>query len=369
MYEETLHRAAELLGCDVSLVDQLGGADRSTVLRVRTSRPDHPTAVVKWFARPDRARSSGGYGYAREYAGLSTIPGVPALLAVDHDLALLIMSDVGSGPGLSEALLGDDPGLAWTRSAEWATALGRLCAGSRSEVEAFRDAVASVDPDTRTRGGLPSPGLPREALTRLQTIGFGDPAEVADELVIFDQLAEPDPRDAVVTAGDFCPDNVIFTAGGPRFVDLEGSSVHHLALDAAYAWMPFGTCWCLYDAPADFTVHLTAAFEQAVRPELAATLDDPDWPLVLQAAGAYTVLTMTEISWEAAQRDVVVERADGLPLFTTPRQRLAARWRWAATTLTGLPRLRAGFGVAADWAERTWTPGWPTYPAFTSPGR
>lgn len=275
MDEETLDRAAALLGGEVTLVGQLSGSDRSTVLRVQTDHPGHPTAVIKRFTRPDHARRSGGYGYAREYAGLRTIPGGPELLAADHDQVMLIMSDVGPGPGLSEALLGDDPDLAWTRSAEWATALGRVCADSRSRVEAFRAAIATVDPDTRSRGGLPSPGLPREALDRLEAIGFGDPIEFTDELAIFDRLAEPQPRDAVVTAGDFCPDNMIFTADGPRFVDLEGSSVHHLALDAAYAWMPFGTCWCLFDAPADFAPHLTGGVRAGGAPRAGCDAGRP----------------------------------------------------------------------------------------------
>lgn len=205
MYEDTLRAASTLLGCDVSLVEALGEKSRATVLRVRTARLDHPTAVVKRFVHSELARRSGGFGYAREFAGLSTIPGTPLILAADHDRGLLVMSDVGSGPGLSDTLLGSDPAIAYARGEAWATALGRLCAQGRSRIEAFGDAIAEVDPENRTRGGLPSPGLPREALARLQTIGFGHPSEFAGELTIFDRLAEPAPRDAVVTAGTSAP--------------------------------------------------------------------------------------------------------------------------------------------------------------------
>ena len=122
------------------------------------------------------------------------------------------------------------------------------------------------------------------------TIGFGDPADHVDELAVGKRLLEPDRRDAVVTPGDFCPDNVIFTGAGPRFVDLEGSSVHHLAMDAAYAATPFGTCWCLFDAPAGFTTGATRPDpRRGPAPACAVTQADgraPRWPISAAAVSS-----------------------------------------------------------------------------------
>lgn len=354
-----LARIAELLGGDVRVLEDLGGSDRSRVWRLTVG---DGTVIAKWFARSDAGTNSGGYGLVREYAGLRVIPETPELVAADLDLGLVIMTDLGSGPTLADALLGDDPDLAGRRCAEWANAMGRLCAGSRA-VGDFAELLRACDPDTRLAGGMPSPNLVAEGLQRLADAGLAIPASVELERRGFERLVHPEADAAVVTPGDFCPDNVIFTDGGPRFVDLEGSSIHHVAFDAAYAVMPFGTCWCLFDAPRDFTGLLDRAFRRGAEPELSPVLDADAWPMLVQLACAYTALMMTELSWAAAHNDHV-DIPEGL---TTPRQRLVARWRWAAANLSLLPGLGSLFAVAVDLAHRQWSPGsltWPRYPAF-----
>lgn len=102
---------------------------------------------------------------------MQTVAETPELLAADPAAGLLIMIDVGTGPSLADALLGDDHDLAWSRCAEWADALGRLCAGSQPHVDAFRAAVTALDPDSRSPGGMPSPRLADQALVRLQQSG------------------------------------------------------------------------------------------------------------------------------------------------------------------------------------------------------
>src|SRR5689334_6121480 len=109
MRDDGLDAARLLLpGVRLESVERLTGSDRSDVRRVRLGTADgddRETVVVKSFL-------GGGEGWARESAALSVLPdGAPAarLLRSGAEPPVLVLSDLGSGPNVSDALLGDDP--------------------------------------------------------------------------------------------------------------------------------------------------------------------------------------------------------------------------------------------------------------------
>lgn len=330
----------------------LRGSPRTTVLRCRDQ---DGTVVVKQFATTRTVANSGGYGFAREWAGLQTVAGAPQLLATSTEHALLVMEDVGLSPTLADLLLGIDPDTARTATLEWARTVGRtVAAGAEASVRTrFADLITERDPRTRSRGGPPSPELPRAAVDRLAGHGIVVPDSVAAELSRLARLAADEA--SCLSPGDFCPDNAVVEGDRVRLVDLEGAAVHHPALAAAYLVMPLSTCWCLADFGEGFTSLLWQEFRTAAS-ALDQVWDSPTWTEDLQLACASHVLAMTELSLGGlVAGDIPLAPASG-------RQRLAARWRWAGEHLTTLP------GIAELCRRALHHFGWPSelplYPAF-----
>src|SRR5262249_12082151 len=135
--------------------------------------------------------------FLNEWASLQLLtelaPGVaPRFLGGDRDLGFLIMEDLGSGPGLDDALLGDDPARAADMLVGLFETVGRMHAltlRQRARFEALRGPVErepSTLQDEVTR-----------ALSRLDI----EPAPG-----FFAALEPPCDLDALVH-GDPCPDN------------------------------------------------------------------------------------------------------------------------------------------------------------------
>lgn len=96
----------------------LGGSARSAVCRVRARNDDgsDTTLIVKRFF-------SAGEVWVRETAALSIIlpgAGLPVVIASSAQPPIIVMSDLGSGPTLADALLGEDPELAASTLVLWA---------------------------------------------------------------------------------------------------------------------------------------------------------------------------------------------------------------------------------------------------------
>src|SRR5437016_577475 len=138
--EDGLDAARALLpGVRLETEDRLGGNDRSVVERVRATWPDgaERTLVVKQYV-------SAGEGWVRESAALAVIPGgvqVPRVVACGSQPPLLIIADLGGGPSVADALLGDDPQAAEELLAAWARAMAQLHSLTRGARAAFRDAL------------------------------------------------------------------------------------------------------------------------------------------------------------------------------------------------------------------------------------
>jgi hypothetical protein len=114
---DALEVAAELLRVErVEQVAELGGSRRSVVRRVRAGAK---TFIVKEYLQPEEMT------WSREAAGLKAAAGVraPRLIGVHEDPAVVVMSDLGSGPNVADALLGRDAALGRDRVLAWAESL------------------------------------------------------------------------------------------------------------------------------------------------------------------------------------------------------------------------------------------------------
>jgi hypothetical protein len=89
-------------GVRVEFLALLSGSSRSRVRRVRA---DSHTLIGKEFARLDE-------GWVRECAALSVLPAevrAPRFIAAGAVPPTVVMSDVGPGASVADALLGQDP--------------------------------------------------------------------------------------------------------------------------------------------------------------------------------------------------------------------------------------------------------------------
>ena len=137
-------------GAPVRLADaeDLGGSDRSVVMRVRVAESPFElprTLVVKHYgACPEQARSD---PFAHEAASCQLTTALPPearvgpeLIAHDAGERLLVLEDLGRGATLADVLFEDDPRVAERALLAWARALGRLhrtTAGCEADFDAL----------------------------------------------------------------------------------------------------------------------------------------------------------------------------------------------------------------------------------------
>jgi aminoglycoside/choline kinase family phosphotransferase len=133
---DALQVAAGILEVDqVEQSAELGGSRRSIVRRVRAGSE---TFIVKEYLQPEEMT------WSREAAGLKAAAGVraPRLLGFSEDPAVAVMSDLGSGGNLADALLGTAAGYGASGVLAWAEAIGELQAHAADRLDVFREALA-----------------------------------------------------------------------------------------------------------------------------------------------------------------------------------------------------------------------------------
>src|SRR5689334_2327080 len=119
-------------GRSVTVMATLGGSNRSVVRRVLAGGRH---LIVKEYLQADE-------GWVRERAALSVLPSevpAPRLLAASAIPPVVVMSDLGDGPSVADALLGTDPAAAADAVVAWARTLAglhRATAGLRAEFAA-----------------------------------------------------------------------------------------------------------------------------------------------------------------------------------------------------------------------------------------
>ena len=230
----------------VELVDVLGGSQRSKVCRVRG---DRDTLIVKEFVEP-------GEGWVRESAALSVMPAAaptPRLIAEGAVPPIVVMSDVGPGASVADALLGPDPVAAADAVVDWARAIGTLHRATAGLRDAFRDALARRATDRP----VPESTLPKDLDDTARTLawhakelGVDVPPRAVDELRgLGERLGDTGP--AALTPADACPDNNVRTGDGLVLIDFEGAQWRHVAWDLAYLVVPWPSCWCSWLIPTE----------------------------------------------------------------------------------------------------------------------
>ncbi|GMA22986.1 hypothetical protein GCM10025864_07450 [Luteimicrobium album] len=365
-----LAAASAAVGLPLTDPVDLGGSERSLVLRARGADRDDETVVVKQFlpARGDGPAADTPDGYVRELVGLRTLDAAPDLLAHDDASRLLVMTDAGTWPTLADLLLAPgaptDRDRAWAESLSWAGTLGRTVAESASRASHVRRLLDEHGARDEDVAALLSRGA--HALDDLAGgTADDDRARLDDEVARMAALFAPGAAD-VVSPTDTCPDNALRTPSGWTFLDLEGTSVHHLALDAAYTLLPFATCWCVFDAPHGYPDALLEAFEDGARPHLPGVVDGAGWRTeVLTACGAYVLAAGAWLLASAHEDRPTVGPEGRSPSY---RELLVQRWRWGSAHLRDeLPATAALCAAALHAADERWggTHGPGPYRAFS----
>jgi hypothetical protein len=242
---EALATAARTIGRTLTVVETLRGSSRTRVVRAAVDGGPE-TVIVKAHA----ARFADHW--ARESAALAVLRGrglpVPDLIAVVDDPPLVVLRDLGDGPSLADALLGEDAAVATRRLNAWADALATLHAATTGDGPRFAAAlgaeVSTVDS---------TPGLLADAAdllaTRLPDLGIAPRASALAQLR--NAAAAFGPGGHALTPADACPDNNVATPSGLVLLDFEQATMRHVAWDAAYLVLPWPSCWCSWDLPAE----------------------------------------------------------------------------------------------------------------------
>lgn len=360
---------------DLAPGTELGGSARSRVSRHRVNQAPvqwGSSVVVKTFlapeaGSPDEADAGAGAhteGFLRERAGLRYLPGTPALLAEDAPNTTLVMEDVGAAPTLADLLVGDDPGAAWAACLRWARALGAHVVADPEVLQQFRaDLGPAEETNRRLMAALPGAGLDAMVDWGVRHAEAAR-AEISEA---FTGLLGESTRE-VISAGDTCPDNAVLTEPAVRFLDTEGTAVHPVAIDAAYALQPFSSCWCVFTPPSGLREAMLAEFTAGASGQLPQLATDPHWPA--QVRGAVVIFTVVSAAWLLpSARTKVASIGPAGALAPNHRQLLVSRWRQViAEAADDFPDTAAAADEAITRALREWggngalnLPGYPAW--------
>jgi hypothetical protein len=184
-------------------------------------------------------------------------------------------------------------------------------------------------------------------------LGLSVPAGLDDEMAGINGLLAADTH-RVFSPGDICPDNNLLTPDGLRMLDFEGASFHSVFHDAAYARMPFATCWCVYALPDGLAGEIEELYRAEVVRVFPDLADDRIWRPGMHAAVAL---------WTVCMSAVLLGRVSGPHV----RQILRYRWQSLLDQLEAegeLPALAAAMRALLE-ATAGWRAGYlPLYPAF-----
>jgi hypothetical protein len=285
--ERTMGLAEELLtrrhGATVRLADpeDLGGSDRSLVVRVRVAENPFSlprTLVIKHYL--DDGGDAGADRFRYEAASCQLFTAMPAehraspmLVAHDAGHRLLVLEDLGRCATLADRLDEPDSKAAERALLGWARALGRMQASTagrehdfgallrRFGERAWRDPLA--DDARAALAEVP------DLLARLLRVEAA-PAAVEQARGSAKLLGGSGFR--AFSPSEVCPDNCLVTGGGARFLDFEWGCFRDVALTAASVRLPFPGWARPAVLPSGMTEAMTAAWQSAVAgvwPELA----------------------------------------------------------------------------------------------------
>lgn len=262
--------------------EDLGGSDRSIVLRVRVASSPFAlprTLVLKRYVVP--ADGEPRDSFVREAVSYQLFTSLaaedrmcPELFAHEGDSRLLVLEDLGRAPTLAETLLGTDARAAERVLLSWSHSLGRMHATTAGR-EADFDALQRRLNPPRSKDPLAVSGpIALDELPAVLDAKLGVPTSAAAR-----ECAERTKgllstgRHRAFSPSDSCPDNNLITSKGVRFLDFEGGCVRNIMFDAAYLRVPFPSCWCAFALPTGMTDAMLAGWRAEVR-TMWADLDD-----------------------------------------------------------------------------------------------
>lgn len=252
-----------LPGAALAELGVLGGSHRSEVRRVRASWPDRETTVIA------KRFGSAGEGWVRECAALSILPeGAPAPRPVAEcaEPAIVVMSDLGSGPAVSDALLADDPVHAAEAVQLWAQTVGELHRATLELRERFHAALGLRSGDIPVADHTVSTDIDEATLALEQwciRLDVGVPPHALSQLRELPRRLGPGGP-AALSPSDACPDNNIRVDDGLVLLDFEGAQWRHVAWDVAYLTVPWPSCWCSWRLPGDVVERAVERYRAAV---------------------------------------------------------------------------------------------------------
>lgn len=324
--DETVLAAERLLtarlGAQVELADpaDLGGSDRSLVLRVRVART--PFSLARTLVVKHRTTDEDADGFAREAASCQLFtalhpddrPG-PALIASDPAQRLLVLEDLGRAGTVENLLLDGDRAQAERALQDWARALGRLHAATSGR-EADFAALLRRQGESGTGDPLAEQG--RAALE-------GVPDLLDDELGTSPSpgLEEDTRRAAKLLDGgryrafspaDLGPDNAVVVGRTVRFIDFEGGGFRTALLDAAQLRVPRPSTPSWHALPAE----VADAMESIWHAEAAAL-----WPELGDRQACAELLLDAQLLWTWLRTWWLLPNPGARRAAT-----LVARWQW-----------------------------------------
>jgi hypothetical protein len=267
-----------------------------------------PGSVIVKVRRPaEHLRSAKELFYceqaALEFLAVIGSTAGPRLLAVDSEMGLFVLEDLGTDPALEDLLVGNNAAAASQGLIAFAAALGQMHAATTGHAEEYyrmRGAYGPVDPIfdrvsvlgyeiqrswrqlqeiVASRPSLPSPGT----------------AVGRDVDEICRVLSEPGPYLAL-SNGDTSPANCRISSQGLRFLDFEHACFRHALLDVASLRLPFPGCPCWSHLPAEVDLRTEEAYRQQAALFNPAALDSARYAHELAVAcAAWTILRMVRL--------------------------------------------------------------------------
>jgi hypothetical protein len=322
----------------------LGGNERTRVRRITADYPDgnRRSLIAKEYSTDE--------AWVRESAALSVLPpdvSAPRVVAAQSAPPALILSDLGEGPSVADALIGDDPAAAEQAVCAWARAIARLHGATASLRAGFRAALEARQGDLPIRDA-PFGNDVEDAVRGLDractTLGVRMPAGASDQLRGLARRLGASVLGAL-TPADTCPDNNVLTGNGLALVDFEGAQWRHIAWDVAYLRVPWPSCWCSWRMPAEISARAFEVYRMTASPLIPYVADDRFERDVSAAAVGWALITTTWFLDNALGHDPLLN-----PDRPTPTRRAMITHRLAAaaasTELPALAELSTALGAA-----------------------
>lgn len=294
---------SEVWGGPVRLANEqsLGHNRRTPVSRwdVAQSPTSAPSVVIKCTLQEEDSKFGAEKHFFDEWAGLEFLAkcfeGIgdlpaPRFIAADAGARMIVMQDIGSGIGLEDYLLGDNPQEATDALVSMWSALGRIHAvtcGREEEYYMIRDAL--IPREAAPEGDL-AKAFFDDWTNGLAYFGIIPPDKSFEEIQdIFSARLEDGPF-RTFTHRDACPGNILWINGCAIIYDLGFASMLNASHEMCWPRMAFNTCFYRNRIPREVLDRVEAEYRIELSKGCPAALDDYQFWRQMAAGCAYTSL-------------------------------------------------------------------------------